>query len=188
MGTTLTKETTVSLAHGFRVMGDVQSELAVGWSLGLYDLGYGRSVTGIDPGSARSLGLSVGAIAVLRERTRIGFHALNLNAPNIGDRDKQDLRRELAIGVTYAPYDGVETTLDITSEPGEAAQYRGGAEFQVAEFAWLRAGVHTEPNVFTAGFGLAVRGLRLDYGLSTGNAGLGETHQLGIGYRARRGP
>jgi len=185
LGENLTRETTVTLAHGFRLMADAQSELAIGWSLSLYGLSYGRSVTGIDPGDANSVGLGIGATAVLRERTRIGFKALNVNGPNIGNRDKEDLKRRLSIGVSYAPYGGVATAPDITSEPGEAMQYRGGAEFEVADFAWLRAGIHTAPNVFTTGAGFAVGPLRLDYGLSTGGGVLGETHQFGIAYRPR---
>jgi len=183
-GQNLTRETTVTLAHGFRLMADEQSELAIGWSLSLYGLSYGRSVTGIDPGDANAVGVSIGGTAVLRDRTRIGFSAANVNGPNIGDRDKEDLRRRLSVGVSYAPYAGVETALDISSEPGETMQYRGGAEFQVARFAWLRAGIHTAPNVFTTGAGFAVGPLRLDYGLSTGGV-LGETHQFGIAYRER---
>jgi hypothetical protein len=184
-GQNLTRETTVTAAHGFRLMGDALSELAIGWSLSLYGLSYGRSVTGLDPGDAASMGVSIGATAVLRDRTRIGFKALNINGPNIGGRDKLDLTRKISVGVSYAPYSGVETALDITSEPGEAAQYRGGAEFQVASFAWLRAGIHTAPNVFTTGAGFAVGALRFDYGLSTGGGVLGESHQFGIAYRER---
>jgi hypothetical protein len=183
LGEDLTHETTITLAHGFRVAGDVQSELAVGWSLNLYGLGYGSSVTGIDPGDANAVGINLGATAVLRDRTRVGFHALNVNSPNIGDRDKLDLRRSLSVGVAYSPYSGVATTLDIATEPGESVQYRGGAEFQVTDFAWLRAGVHTEPNVFSAGVGLARGPVRFDYGFSTGGGVLAETHQFGIGYR-----
>jgi hypothetical protein len=188
LGKDLSHETTIALAHGFRLMADAQSELAVGWSLSFYSLGFAPSVTGIDPGEARSVGLGLGASALLRDRTRIGFQALNVNGPNIGDRDKQDLGRCLTAGIAYSPYPGVETLLEICNPAGETTEYRGGAEFQVASFAWLRAGLHTEPNTFTAGVGMAVGPVRLDYGMSTGGGVLGETHQFGIGYRAQARP
>jgi hypothetical protein len=186
MGETLERETTFGLAQGVHVRRDRQSELAVGWALHLYSLDFGRSVTGIDPGSATAAGISLGAVAVVRERTRLGFHALNFNNPSIGDLDKEELRRRVAAGVSYAPYPGVETVLEIANELGESVQYRGGAEFELAEFLWARAGIKSDPSVFTAGLGLRWKGLQLDYGFSTGGGVLGETHQVGVGYAQPR--
>lgn len=179
MGESLTSETTLSLAHGFRLMNDWHSGLSVGWSASLYALDFGRSVTGLDPGSATSVGFSVGAQAVVRQRTYVGFHALNINNPTIGDLDREDLRRRVVVGVSYLPYPGVRTNLDLANELGERAQFRGGAEFEVTEFAWLRAGLRTEPNQFTGGIGLRASGFVLDYGYSTGGV-LADTHQFGM--------
>lgn len=181
-GESLTGETTVSLAHGFHLLRDRQSEAAVGWTLNLYTLDYGRSVTGIDPGSATGFGINFGATAVVRDRTRVGFQALNLNNPALGELDKVDLRRSVVVGISYAPYPGVETVLDITQELGRAVQYRGGAEFAVGELLRLRAGMRTEPNTFNAGVGLHHAGLGVDYGFSSGGV-LGESHQFGLSYR-----
>ena len=178
----LTSETTVSFAHGFRLLADRQSELSLGWSLNYLALEYGPSVTGLDPGRATSTTLNVGGQAVIRGRTRVGFQTLNVMDATIGDFDKEPLRRGIWAGLSYAPYPGVTTVLDMASELGRVVQYRGGAEFQVAEFAWLRAGVRTEPNIFTGGFGLKSGRLLLDYGFSTGGGVLGETHQIGIGF------
>lgn len=180
LGERLTGETTVAFAHAFHLLRDRQSELAVGWAVNVYALDYGASVTGLDPGSATSVGITVGATARVRDRTRVGFQALNLNQPNIGDRDKQDLTRCVTVGLAYAPYPGVQTVLDLCNQLGETVRYRGGAEFEVADFLWLRAGVRTEPQAFTAGLGLRHRGVHFDYGFSTGGV-LGETHQLGLG-------
>jgi hypothetical protein len=182
LGESLTGETTVSLAHGFHLMRDRQSEAAVGWALNLYSLDYGRTVTGLDPGSATGVGVNFGASAVVRDRTRVGFQALNLNNPAIGDYDQEGLHRSVAVGVSYAPYAGVETALDIAHELGRAVQYRGGAEFEVGDLFRLRAGVRTEPSTFTAGIGLLQGGFGFDYGFSTGGV-LGETHQFGLRYR-----
>jgi len=190
LGQSLTSETTVSLAQGFHLLRDQQSELAVGWALSMYALDYGLStevdvgsgVTRIDPGSATSVGVNVGAVATVRDRTRVGFHVLNLNNPNIGKRDKEELHRRVSVGVSYAPYPGVETVLDIANELGQQMQYRGGAEFQVTDFLWLRTGIHTEPSIFTAGFGLRRAGMSIEYSFSTGGGVLGDTHHIGIGY------
>jgi hypothetical protein len=182
LGETLTQENTFAIGHGVHLRRDRQSELAVGWTLDLYSLDFGRSVTGIDPGSATAFGISLGGEAVVRERTRVGLFALNLNNPRIGDLDKEELRRRVSAGVSYGPYPGVETVLEIVSELGESVQYRGGIEFELIEFAWLRAGIRTDPSVFTAGIGLRWSGILLDYGFSTGGGVLEDTHHFGVGY------
>lgn len=181
-GTRLTSETTVALAHGFHLLEDVQSELAVGWGVNLYALDYGRSITGLDPGQATTFGLNLGATAVVRDRTRVGFQVTNLNSPEIGSRDKEVLRRRVSAGVEYSPYPGVRTVLDVNNELGQDVQYRGGAEFEVADFLRLRAGLRSQPSVLSAGFGVRVAGVSLDYGFSTGGGVLGETHHVGLGY------
>jgi hypothetical protein len=178
----LTSETTVALAHGFQLLADRQSQVALGYSVNYYALEYGRSITGIDPGRASAVTLNLGGQAVLRDRTRVGFYSLNVTNASIGDIDHEPLPRGVCAGVSYAPYPGVETSLDLLNALGENVQYRGGAEFQVADYAWLRAGVRTEPNIFTAGIGLRRARLMLDYGFSTGGGVLGETHQVGVGF------
>lgn len=182
LGEDLSRETTISLAHGFRLMHDRQSELAIGWRVEMFALSFGPSITGIDPGSARAFGVSVGGSAVLRDRTRIGFSVQNLNNPSIGDRDHEELRRRVAAGLAYEPYDGVQSTFGLTQELGEELQMRGGLSFDLADVATLRAGVRTNPNTLGAGLGLRWSGVSLDYALSTGGGALGETHHLGLGW------
>jgi hypothetical protein len=182
LGEDLTGETTVSLAHGFRVLDDLQSTVAAGWSVNLYSLDYGTSVSGLDPGSATTVGVNLSAQAVVHERTRVGFYALNVNNPSIGKIDHEELVRQIGAGVSYSPYRGVTTVLDITNQLGDAVQFRGGTEFEVTKFLWLRAGLRTEPNIFTAGMGVSHYGITLDYAFSTGGGTLDTTHQFGISY------
>ncbi len=182
LGESLTGETTVSLAHGFQLLQDMQSTVSAGWSVNLYSLDYGTSVTGMDPGSATTVGVNLSAQAVVHERTRVGFYAHNINNPSIGKIDHEELLRQIGAGVAYSPYAGVTTVLDITNQLGDALQYRAGTEFEVTEFLRLRAGLRTSPNVFTAGVGINHYGISLDYAFSTGGGTLDTTHQFGISY------
>lgn len=186
-GEDLTGETTLSIAYGAKVLSDLQSELALGMAVNLYSLDYGRSVTGIDPGSATAVGVNVAAQAVVAERTTVGFYAHNLNNPSIGGVDEEELHRRVGVGAAYSPYRGVTTLLDISTELGREPQFRGGTEFEITEFLWLRGGLRTEPNIFTAGFGIDHSGFRFDYGFSTGGGVLDPTHQFGVGIALERG-
>jgi hypothetical protein len=44
----------------------------------------------------------------------------------------------------------------------------------------LRAGLCTAPNTFSAGIGFELRGMKLDYGFSSGGGVLRETHHVGV--------
>jgi hypothetical protein len=178
----LTSETTIALSQGFKLLQDLESTVALGYTLNVYSLDYGTSVTGYEPGSATTLGLDISAQAVIQERTRVGFYAININNPSIGDTAPEDLLRRVGAGLSYKPYPGVETVLDISNELGEEVQFRGGAEFQIATPLWLRAGLRTQPNMFTTGAGFRAAGFRVDYALSTGGGTLETTHHFGIGY------
>jgi hypothetical protein len=186
----LTGETTISLAHGFQLLKDMQSTLAAGWTINLYHLDYGMSVdadpaqsgSGIDPGSATAFGVDFSAQATIYNRTRVGFYALNMNNPTIGKTDKEDLIRRVGAGVAYMPYKGVTTALDISSTLGDPLQFRGGTEFDVNEYLCLRAGIRSEPSIFTAGVGISQYGITVDYGFSTGGGTLEATHQFGVSY------
>jgi hypothetical protein len=177
----LDQEATYTIAHGFRLLHDAQSELAFGWSASLLTLSFGNSITGLDPGQASTVAVSMGATATVRDRTRVGFVAQNINSPRIGDRDYQDLARRLMGGISYTPYAGVTTLLDMRAVSGESIGYGAGIELEATDFLKLRAGIATEPNTFSAGLGIRVRRhLQLDYGFSTGGGVLEETHHVGF--------
>lgn len=176
----LEEQNTFSIAHGFNLYHDVSSTIAIGYGANLYNLKYGTSVTGVDPGGASSVGFNVAARVTLRNRAAFGFLAQNINNPTIGDVDVEELPRRLTGGVSYQPYAGVITNLDLESVLGQKSRFRGGAEFGLNEYVDLRFGIATEPNLYSAGFGFNWRGVHLDYGFSTGPGPLEESHQFGL--------
>jgi len=179
--TSLLKETQVSLAHGFNLYSDYHSRVDFGYALNMYQVDLGQSVSGLDPGSDTAFGIDLGFMMTLHKRTRLGFQVKNLNNPNIG-LDQEELHRRLIAGVSYEPYAGVITTFEFDNELGEKVQYHGGVEMNIVESFALRAGVLTNPNKLTAGFGYTFQGLGLHYGFSTGGGVLDSTHQFGLKY------
>jgi hypothetical protein len=183
----LLQETVVSVGYGLPLYQDVHSTIILGASANLYRLEFAETVgdgtslfTGsFDPGSASTLGLDLGLLATLHERTRFGVLVHNLNSPEIGE-DQEPLPRRVHGGVAYAPYAGVTTTFEISTEVDQPAQYHGGLEFELAPGFDLRGGVVTNPSKLTAGFGYTVRGVAINYGFSTGGGVLDTTHQFGL--------
>jgi hypothetical protein len=179
--TSLLKETQVSLAHGVQLFSDYHSRIDFGYALNMYHVELGESVSGLDPGSDTAFGLDLGFMMTVHKRTRLGFQVKNLNNPQIG-LDEEELHRRLLAGASYEPYAGVITTFEIDNELGEKVQYHGGIEMAVIENFALRAGLITNPNKLSAGFGYTIKGFGVHYGFSTGGGTLDSTHQFGLNY------
>lgn len=177
--TTLLQESQLTVSHGFGLYSDFHSRIDFGYSLNFYNVDLGTSVDGMDPGSDTVFGFDMGFAMTLHKRTHVGFLVKNLNNPQIGV-DQEELRRRVVAGVSYEPYDGVITTFEFDNELGYEVQYQGGLEMMVVKGFALRAGVVTNPNKLTAGFGYSVAGFGFDYGFSTGGGTLESTHHFGL--------
>jgi len=189
----LSSENTISVAQGLRLFGDASTSASVGWALNFYQADFATSVgaagdgsNGIDPGSAWTVGLDIGALVTVYERTRVGFYTHNLNSPVIGD-DQEELRQSVAAGIAYEPIPGVTSAIDLRNVLGENFRFCGGLEFEVVPALDLRVGIETEPNQLTGGFGIRLPVLTLDYGFSTGGGVLDASHHFGLGLRWDRG-
>lgn len=179
--TSLQRETQITLAHGLNLYSDYHSRIDFGYALNFYNADLGLSVDGYDPGSDTVFGIDLGFMMTLHKRTRLGFQVKNVNNPQIGI-DREELGQRLVAGISYEPYDGVITTFEFDNELGQDVRYKGGAEMTVVEGFRLRAGVLTNPNKLTAGFGYAFQGIGFDYGFSTGGGTLDSTHQFGLNF------
>lgn len=157
----------------------MHSRVDVGATLNMYHLKFGETVSGLDPGNDSALGIDLGLLVTVHERTKLGVMVKNLNNPNIGV-DEEELAHRLVAGISYEPYEGVITTFEFDNELGQDTQYHGGIEMFVAEGFALRAGVITNPSKLTAGFGYALNRFALNYGFSTGGGTLESTHQFGV--------
>ncbi len=186
-GVTLDRETRLTFAHGLDLYHDMHSRVAVGWSANVYRVefadsyGDGTEGSGLDPGSDATVGFDLGLQITLHRRTKLAVHTVNMNGPRIGV-DNEELAQRVVGGISYEPYDGVTTTFEVDNELGEDVVYKGGVETWVVPQFALRAGVATNPNRLTAGFGYSLKGFSLDYGFSTGGGTLDSTHQFGLVY------
>ena len=177
----LLKETQLSLAHGVNLYHDIHSSVDFGYSVSMYNVELGETVNGVDPGEATAVGVDVGMLMTLHTRTKLGFQIKNMNNPQIGE-DEEELARRLIGGVSYEPYAGMITTFEIENELGRKVQYQGGTEFYIVEGFALRAGIATNPNRLTGGFGYTFDRFALQYGFSTGGGVLESTHQFGLNF------
>jgi hypothetical protein len=185
----LESENTISISHGFRLFDDASAQAAVGWTLNIFHAEFaptvglsGNGSDGRDPGSAWAVGIDIGALVAVYDRTRVGFFTRNLTSPEIGE-DGEELDRQIVLGVAYEPYPGVTSAFDTRTTLDEEFRFSGGLEFEIVPALALRAGVESDPSKVTGGFGIHLPYVVLDYGFSTGGGVLDASHHFGLALR-----
>jgi hypothetical protein len=176
MDVTLTSEKTFSLSHSITIMKDYHSEVHFGYTAKLYSLSINTF------GSENAFGIDVGGLAILHQRTRFGFAVTNVNNPKVGEDNAHALPQKFAIGIAYEPYYGVTTALELKKTfDRHETEVHAGTEFQVFEALTLRTGVRNHPTSYSAGLGLNLKYVLVDYAYSTHE--IGGTHHFAIGYK-----
>ncbi len=174
-------ETVYTFGHSFTLMKDVHSEIHLGYNIDMYH----ASIDGF--GNQTSLGLDFGAVAVLHTRTYVGFSISNINNPKVGVNDDYDLPQKMTIGISYLPYDGVVTSLELKkgmngiSDETKKTEIHAGCEATLFEVMTLRMGLRNNPASFSAGLGLNIKNILVDYAFNTHT--LDATHHFGLGYK-----
>ncbi len=172
----LMSEKTYALSHAICLNKDVLSELYLGYTANIYNLSYDGM------GSQTALGINLGAMAVIHNRTNIGFMVTNLNNPKMGEENDYSLPQRLCAGISYIPYQGVITAFDIKKNWNGDSEYHFGTEVEVHPMLVLRAGVRNNPSMYSAGASIRVKNINVDYGFSY-HAVLNPTHHFGLSYK-----
>ncbi|MCF7912161.1 MAG: hypothetical protein K9M99_06515 [Candidatus Cloacimonetes bacterium] len=178
----LMSEKIYNLSHSFTLLKDIHSEIYLGYSLNMYSLDMDSF------GSETDLGINLGALAILHQRTRLAFTVSNLNNPAFGKEDDEELAQKMAIGIAYEPYPDVVTAIEMKKTyglggvEGEKTELHTGMEFKINELLTLRAGLRTQPVSYSAGAGIHAYGVQIDYGYNT-HAVLSGTHHIGLSYK-----
>lgn len=177
-GVNLMDEQTISVGYAISLMKDLHSSLYIGGTANVYSLRFASAGT-IDLGSERTWGFDLGLLGNLRDRTRVGFFLKNINEPSLGKINREPLPQWLTAGVSYQPYYGVVTELDVRSVRGEDVEIHMGMQFAVTDFLDMRFGFQTEPNSLTGGFTVGIKRANLDYAYSS-HAVLPGTHHVAL--------
>ena len=167
-GYELYREVTLGAACGF----DCGEGVRVGGTVTLNSLSIAGYGYGVCPG------FDAGILWEIVSGLQFGASAVNCNAPSPG-RCGESIPRTFQAGIAYANVGGFVVACDIAEDPRFPAEVRLGAEFSVAEFLFLRAGVSTDPSSCSAGVGVRFLPVDIDYAFSR-HQELGFTHRFGL--------
>ena len=174
---TLMGEQIWSLSHAITLQKDIHSTINFGYNVNYYNL-----VFDDDDDSDNAIGFDLGVTALLHTRTKLGFALTNLGRAKMGFENQLDLPSSMAMGLSYMPYDGVTTTVEVKKDFAESTEFMGGVEARLFEPLYLRFGVHQNPATYSAGATFVLEGVSLDYAF-TYHSVLNPTHYLNLGYK-----
>ncbi len=137
-------------------------------------------------GSTGTFGLDAGFVAILTEDIRLGFSAKNLNRPTIGQTG-ENLPQTFTSGISVQAAKPLLLNFEIFTDVHFPPEARFGCEFKPFENLAARTGVANHPNRFSAGVGITVKRITVDYAFFTHND-LGLTHQSSLSIRFGRQP
>ncbi len=181
----ISTETKISLGYTRSILSDIHTELNIAACGDVYSLSYGKSLGGIDLGSAAAFALDLGAEAIIYNRTRIRVLAENLTATNMGTEGDIEIPRAVSASIGYSPYNATDMVFHIRRETGVDYIYGLGISVSPHKMITFRLGAVTNPDRVTAGIGLKYKFVRFDYALKSHPA-LPISHAVSIGVDLER--
>lgn len=129
-----------------------------------------------DTPDAASFSGDIGAILKYDPRFQAGFAILDFNNPRVNDV----LPRTAKVGVAFRPVDSLLLALDYSKRRDESdGAFMLGEEYRVNDQFCIRAGYITRPARVTAGFGLHLGPLRVNYAWRN-HEELDDTHRVSM--------
>jgi hypothetical protein len=142
--------------YGFELFQESRFNLSAKHRLDRFHYGMSLSLNHIrqggNYGSASAIGVNAGVAAQLFSELWFGARATNLNYPAY-DGSEEELPRELVAGITYRPAASTELSGEIVKDVSFPASFRGGIQIELISGFFVRSGVTTNPETWSAGFG-----------------------------------
>ncbi len=123
------------------------NRLHYGIVLNYHSVSFGREYP-----SVSAIGIHVGVAAEIIDGVMLGARATNINQPSFRGSD-EILPRDLSVGFSYRLNRTLVLTSDIVKDVQFPVSVRFGAEAEIFQEFYGRAGFTTEPVTYSAGFG-----------------------------------
>jgi hypothetical protein len=133
-------ETSGIAAYARNLEGKINAGVSIAWK--------SREIQSF--GSDSVIGINLGLTAELLPGLVFGFSTLNVNTPSIG-KDKEALPQSTFFGASYRLTSDILLAATVEADPDYPLRLLTGSEIQVLRHLSLRAGVATNPSVFSGG-------------------------------------
>lgn len=172
--------------YGFRLYRDSRATLSYSrkfspvFSAGL-QLTYLNTFIGENYGSRSVLAAEVSFLAEVIKDLHLGVHLYNPTRVKTGSYGNERVPTVLRVGMGYTFNSKVRAGIEVQKDLRSRAVFRAGVEYQIVPVLYLRAGLSTQPGMSSAGFGLQLKPVRIDFAFGF-HPQLGLTPSSGITY------
>ena len=175
--------------EAYRFGDDLYSETRVGVGvakkMGFVSLGV--KVNGLQTriqelGSHMALVLEFGGQVELGKQLVLGAHIYNLNQARISDYRDERIPTVMKAGLSYRPFEKLMLNVETEKSIDYDAEFKGGAEYLLAERVALRTGFSTLSRTAHFGAGVKFKSFQFDYALSSSSQ-LGFSNHLSLSYQ-----
>lgn len=116
-------------------------------------------------GTGFAYGFNIGLLGNISKKWYLGVFGHNLNVPQFSNTEESILPVSMQAGIGYKPFEDISSEIDLSITDKNIRLHTGG-EFLIMDFLTLCAGMQTNPNVISFGFGIFYRAIRINYGCS----------------------
>lgn len=131
--------------------------------------------------NANAVSGEVGLFACVHDDFYIGLHVFNPTKSALSLESNEKLPTCYKAGITYKPTKTLLFCSDLICENGKEISFRGGVEYYIISQLCMRAGVSTNPELFTLGAGYRYKQLNFDVAYSYHNV-LGNISCVSVSY------
>jgi hypothetical protein len=132
-------------------------------------------------GNTQAFTVSLGGIAELTPRFRVGAHIVNINQPQLSEQSKEQMPTLLIIGMGFKPSEKLYLSTEIEKDLDYTPCWKSGVEYKVHKKFTARTGVNLNPQAGFAGLGFKPKKFQLDYAFQY-HMNMGATHQASVVY------
>ncbi len=144
-------------------------------------LDYVSTHIGENYGSKNVLTFEVGIRSQLNKNLCIAAHIFNPIRAKIADYNDERVETIIKLGVLYSFSDKLLVTVETDKYIDYKPVLKAGVEYSILKKTYLRMGISTNPSIYTFGFGLNFKRLKIDFA-TTIHQVLGSSPQISLVY------
>jgi hypothetical protein len=129
-------------------------------------LDYLNTFIAYDYGSKSMITFEVGLMAKITDDLTLGAHVFNPVKAKLSDYDDERIPAVLNIGLNWDLQYGFVAAVEAESDMIHPLILKAGVEYNVMDLMYLRIGMSNNPNIFSFGVGLHLKGFTLDFASS----------------------
>ncbi len=123
----------------------------------------------------------IGILSKINEHLTLGAHVFNPISAKLADYDDERIQAIIRVGAAYAFDNNILVCAEVEKDMDFDPVFKMGLEYRIIEQIYVRGGISTNPGLYSFGFGLDFKKLKIDFSSSIHQT-LGYSPQISMYY------